>query len=811
MGRMEEQEAVVDEEDDSNSFETNLRDSGDEISRQMASMYRNFQKVKDDDRVSDEGDTEDSGDDNMRDRSCVDTEDDVNQMTDLDADESSMSARLGPLPKGQIANLQRKKAAQNGRDQPVKNSNRGKAYNNQRGQNNLPSMNNTKSRDSNANDVSSDITTTTTRNVPLSGMDGDAEDESDEDTLSESECSGNCLCCSSIASYQGIPWTIRRPSSAETTEYDSDSSECSDYEDDRYRSKRAPLHARLSPFFHQECSHSESSSPLDEDVEEVEKRPVKRMSPLGCESPSKTDALPEAKRDSKPKSPVKGAKSSPPKPAPKPASKPTPPAPKAKPEKSKEIVKPERKEKDKTQKQEVSLSEAVALGAVARSEKSVEKSKKKSEDNTESSKQKSRHVSKTAIVLLDPEAEFKDGDTIKKKSNFLPQQQPIEVPLSYVDKNGRITLTPDPKLAPEAYKAGKTITFRVRAASSNNAPSTPDGSMIFTPTSPGTKPTFDNPPPMPQPIVKPVLGKTVLRVGSTESPPVSLSAEEIGHEHQIQVSPEGIIRLSKRKPVPMQVFLPQFQQQQSQQQPATIRLTSGGATSRGNDSCPSCHRKASPGLVQQLSQPATNVASNVRVIHMSPGITPSPVQPAQPQQQSRVQVIQRQNSMGSPIGSPPMEGQHVMVQQQSTQAPQRHGQHIVIKRQDSGNLQFQVQPEQQMQQQMGYQRQIYPQQSYTQQTGYPQEVYQQQSYSQPGYSSPQIQLQSDSISIPIQQGNPTYHRQVIHQSGPHQQVQPQVQQVQTPSSSGVTTIRFGDGAPIKVTPGQGMRFVINPK
>ncbi|XP_072181669.1 uncharacterized protein [Diadema setosum] len=781
---------------------SNLKDTGDTLSRQMASMYRNFQKVKEDDTVSGDGDSEDSGDDNMGGRSCVDTEDDVNQMTDLDADESSISSRRGPLPQGQLANLQRKRAAQNG----SKNVNsRGKGQDNQRSQQNASRINNLNVRDRNDNDVSSDITTTTTRNVPQSAMDGDVEDASDDDTLSESECSGNCLCCSSIASYQGIPWTIRRPSSAETTEYDSDSSECSDYEDDRYRSRKTPLHARLSPFFHQECSHSEDSSPMDGE-DEGEARPVKRMSPLGCESPNKTDASPESKNDSKPKGAPKGASGGPPKPAPKPSLKPKETAKngsRSTDGKGQGKQSPrETKDKDKAKAKEVSPSQAVGLGAVSRSEKSsgTVPSSKKSDDTAESSKSKARHVSKTAIVLLDPEAEFKDGNTVKKRSNFLPQQQPIEVPLSYVDKNGCITLTPDPKLAPEAFKAGKTITFKVRAATEQSS-TNPDGSMVFTPT--------------PSPSSRPTMGKTVMRVASTESPPVSIAAEEIGHEHQIQVSPEGIIRLSKRKPVPMQVFMPQFQQQQQQQpqqQSATIRLTSGGGSTQGeHDTCPNCHRKAHSGVAQQHVQPSSNVASNVRVIHMSPGITPSPVPPST---QGRVQVIQRQDSGHS---SPPTARQQVFVQQEPIQVPQNRPGQVIIKRQDSGQLRVQTV---QMQPEQDYQP------FYHQQVNYPQEIYQQQGYTQPSYphqvitSSNQgmpttIRLggqSGETISIPIHPGTQTVQRQVIHQSGAPtmQQMQP-MQPMQPSGGSGVTTIRFGDGAPIKVTPGQGMRFVINPK
>ena len=800
-------------------MQTNLRDTGDTLSRQMASMYRNFQKVKEDDTVSgDDNDSGDSGDDMMRDKSCVDTEDDVNQMTDLDADESSISSRKGPLPKGQIAHLQRKKAAQNSKEQSSRNAgNKARGQNNQRGQNNGQRSRNINSRDTNDNDVSSDITTTRNKSdIPQSGMDGDVED--DEDTMSESECSGNCLCCSSIASYQGIPWTIRRPSSAETTEYDSDSSECSDYEDDRYRARRTPLHARLSPFFHEEDSQSDSSSPIEEEVKkEGNQIPNKRMSPLGCESPSKSDASSEGGKNLK--APAKGAKGGPPKPAPKPPSKPGASAGKpTKPQGGKEAVKPPvekkpssqkplkpldappkgKKEKapkpdikpkekrEKTPKQEVSLSEAVALGAVARSDKSSTASapKKTNEDNTEPSKAKTKHVSKTAIVLLDPEAEFRDGETIRKRSNILPQQQPIEVPLSYVDKNGRITLTPDPKLAPEAYKAGKTITFRVRAATDTSSIN-PDGSMVFTP-------SVDT---------KPKVARPVIRVDTTDSPPVSISAEEIGHEHQIQVSPEGIIRLSKRKPVPMQVFMPQFlQQPPARKESTTITLTDSGSTpAREHASCPSCNRKVRTTFVQPIQ--SSNVAGNVRVVRMSPGITPSPIPP---QTQNRVHVIQRQDSAGH--ASPPMERQHFVIRQEPQQ--RQNQQHIIIKQEDPGQMRFQVHPEQgypQVQQQVVYpQQEVYQQQGYMQPGGYTQQVYQ-QGYTQPGHPqiittpSGSIRFQGEGISIPLQPGTQTVQRQVIHQPS------------QPSGGSGITTIRFGNGAPIKVQPGQGMRFVINPK
>ncbi|XP_072025324.1 uncharacterized protein [Amphiura filiformis] len=239
-----------------------LQDSGNSLSRQIASMYRTFQEMKDEEEGADGHGEEDEAEEaepnydqysnSDVDSQCadgrdddLDTEDDVNRMSDLETDSSS---RSGPSSK-------RKK--QQKRPPPL--------------QLDKPPQKKDSRQDTNGNEIRP---CSPPRNV-LETDDADDGDEQaqnsdfypDFETSSSDECS-HCLCCSSLSSYSsGMPWKYVDKSASSAAEYDSDSSEYNSDSDDAPLESPMPIYKRLSPSF----------------IKIVTQK--KRMSPLGCESP----------------------------------------------------------------------------------------------------------------------------------------------------------------------------------------------------------------------------------------------------------------------------------------------------------------------------------------------------------------------------------------------------------------------------------------------------------------------------------------------------------------------------------------------
>ena len=160
-------------------LQAHLQHSGNSISRQIASMYRTFQEIKDTEDEDDGSDYDQYSNDDV-DSQCadrdddLDTEDDVNKMSDLETDSSVRSAastRKKQLKRPPPLQLQEQQQKSVGSE-----------------------------KDPNGNEVK--------RGVGLSLPADSADDEQAEntdfypdfETSSSDDCS-HCLCCSSLASY----------------------------------------------------------------------------------------------------------------------------------------------------------------------------------------------------------------------------------------------------------------------------------------------------------------------------------------------------------------------------------------------------------------------------------------------------------------------------------------------------------------------------------------------------------------------------------------------------------------------------------
>lgn len=250
-------------------------------------------------------DSQCGGESLSRDDTDLDTEDDVNKMSDLEADISSRSRhshgsskrkkqkqRPPPLDLGSAAAPAQPTFTPPPPPPPLEEKN--------------PTHPTT-----NTNDTNNKKRNAMTRENVLAATAGANNIEKAEssdfypdiDTSSSEDCS-HCLCCSSVASYGGRSWKFMEKSQSSAMEYDSDSSEYvtdSDEEEALASTSSMPIHKRLSPFFYQDCyAEVEEEVPggpdgesdelvLGEDRGEEEAKvsapPKKRMSPLGCESP----------------------------------------------------------------------------------------------------------------------------------------------------------------------------------------------------------------------------------------------------------------------------------------------------------------------------------------------------------------------------------------------------------------------------------------------------------------------------------------------------------------------------------------------
>ncbi|XP_038054198.1 NK-tumor recognition protein-like [Patiria miniata] len=239
----------------------NLTSSGSSLSRQLASVQRNIQEIKDDDDDGEEADSEYESEDEQKigsTRDALDTEDDVNKMSDLEKDYSE------PKIKRSVSTSSRSKKSK------------------------------TAARDPNPNEVGHD------GSQARHGRSNSRQESVESYQDSDSECS-QCLCCNSMASYSSTPWRYISRGEGSTMDEDSDSSEYftddSEYSTTTSNMPAVDIHKRLSPFY---CpsDHGESGSHGaneegrfdDADQEQVVDH---RMSPLGCESPRKCSSQPE--------------------------------------------------------------------------------------------------------------------------------------------------------------------------------------------------------------------------------------------------------------------------------------------------------------------------------------------------------------------------------------------------------------------------------------------------------------------------------------------------------------------------------------
>ncbi|XP_022102537.1 stress response protein nst1-like [Acanthaster planci] len=239
----------------------NLTSSGSSLSRQLASMHRNIQEIKDDDD-GEEADSEYESDDEQKPgniRDAVDTEDDVNKMSDLEKDYSE------PKLKRSVSTSSRSKKSKTGLRDPIANE---------------------------ATDGSQ---------ARRNGSWSNSRQESVESYPdSDSECS-QCLCCNSMASYSSTPWRYISRGEGSTMDEESDSSEYfsddSEYSTTTSNMPSVDIHKRLSPFY---CPSDQAETGSRGDSEEgrfddADHEPVvdHRMSPLGCESPRKSSSQPD--------------------------------------------------------------------------------------------------------------------------------------------------------------------------------------------------------------------------------------------------------------------------------------------------------------------------------------------------------------------------------------------------------------------------------------------------------------------------------------------------------------------------------------
>ncbi|XP_071810495.1 uncharacterized protein [Asterias amurensis] len=226
---------------------TNLQSSGSSLSRQLASMYRNLKEIKDDDEGED-ADSEYESEDEQIARDAVDTEDDVNKMSDLEKDYSE--------PK-----LRRSVSTGSSRGKKAKNG---------------------------ARELSNAIEVTTSdgghRRHSKSNNSVDGSGESYQD--SDSECS-QCLCCNSIASYSSTPWRYVSRGEGSTMDEESDSSE---YFSDESEYSTTTCTSIPYDVNKQQCAGEDTDEGRFEDAEPVADL---RMSPVGCESPRKCNSQPD--------------------------------------------------------------------------------------------------------------------------------------------------------------------------------------------------------------------------------------------------------------------------------------------------------------------------------------------------------------------------------------------------------------------------------------------------------------------------------------------------------------------------------------
>ncbi|XP_071961258.1 uncharacterized protein [Antedon mediterranea] len=252
---------------------TGLEDSGNSLSRQMASMYRTFQEMKEAGEISDveiEIDEEELSSPNSRisdttgigsyDRSfsaddAMDTEDELEDFSDLDTDSTASSG-------------QRKKHGYN-----------------------------QMSRD--PSDTCNEKRKRLTHRIK--------RQSSDVKSDSDSECDNDqCSCCMSRSSFGSVTPSKRYYFEDRSRADDTSSSSCSDYEEPIKRNTM-PLHERHSPFYNPGDGNSSSE---EEDIckdnmdnlltphgvtkefsdRDSETSLQKRLSPLGCESPKHYDS-----------------------------------------------------------------------------------------------------------------------------------------------------------------------------------------------------------------------------------------------------------------------------------------------------------------------------------------------------------------------------------------------------------------------------------------------------------------------------------------------------------------------------------------
>ncbi|XP_071816577.1 uncharacterized protein [Apostichopus japonicus] len=564
---------------------SSLADTGNSLSRQMASMYRTLKQVKDDeegergddeDTYTDEQESEPEVDTTSAHRSfdALDTEDDVNKMSDLDSESCSFAGRQNRnalKESGLAKSPKRLNVCDN-----INELDDDKTPQPKEGYHFTYPDSSVQASDPHITPMSLTLTSTDNGNheghnqQPHEHHDhhghhhhgndhenhndssgSESDDESLPDTSSD-ECS-RCLCCSSLASYQNIPWRIQRRDSATTTEASDSSEYCSD-SDEEEGHRRVPLYAKFSPFFFQECASGEEGDAetdecekMDEDADSLPEQT--RMSPLGRESsparPSQIeDNTQKSKEADQPAALVKHGKEQG-----KPSSQTTESEPTEEPkeeeadeqssasviDKIKRMQTRIQDEKKDVEKQLKTKKKPESKSKFLSPDHNIHPPVKDNEDaNIKKAKvpppevsEKHRHVSKSHMFVVAP-PQLGEHKGTKKMVLTTGDEPMFEIPASCIDKEGKVTLRPDPKLAPEAYKSGKTITFQVKHTPDGIVAT--DGPMMLT-TNPRTT-------------------RTVLRVRSSQP---STPTTPTNTRSTVEVTPEGVINIRKRRTVPVKI------------------------------------------------------------------------------------------------------------------------------------------------------------------------------------------------------------------------------------------------------------------
>lgn len=672
-----------------------LADSGNSLSRQMASMYRTLKQVKDDEEGEGGGEEEDTYTDDQesepdldstsarRSYEALDTEDDVNKMSDLDSESCSFGGRKNKNTAKDSGLLKSPKSLQvcdnrNANDiddektpQPSSDLQFTYPTSGNPSDPHITPMSLTLTSTDNDNDVNHDHHhhhhgRDHERN---NQSDSESDDESLPDTSSD-ECS-RCLCCSSLASYQNIPWRIQRRDSATTTEASDSSEYCSDSDEEGHR--RVPLYAKFNPFFFQEYAsgdegdeETDECEKMDEDADSLPEQT--RMSPLGRESSparaSKENPKEESNAAGQEPVPAKEEKVTS-KVENRPPDKvenhpPETPAVEEEPdeqssasvlekiqrmqsriaEETKDVEKNKRESKEK-KKNETTAGKSNFLSpstAAAPKEASKPEVKKKAKVPTPEKKEKQRHVSKSHMFIVAPP---NSGEHKGKRMVLTGGEETLfEIPASCIDKEGKVTLRPDPKLAPEAYKSGKTITFQVKHTPDGVVAT--DGPMVLT-TNPQTT-------------------RTILRVRSSQP---STPTTPTNTKSSVEVTPEGIINIRKRRTVPVRINPVQ-----------AIPMVK--PSTQDTHSCTHCNQHHQTVMSpQQQSNPQIITRRVTQQTTVTPVYGSSGNQPF---------VIQPQGMMTQP-------NQHVIISNQGGIVPQTQQQHIIISPQGGQHSQIIVGPQ----------------------------------------------------------------------------------------------------------------------